>query len=64
MDEGVYVPTPGQGGSVGAGQSFTILNFVQRNSLGLGTDTLVPTLEIHRHKLVLQPYLLMIFGDL
>ena len=43
MDEGVFVPTPGQGGSVGAGQSFTILNFVQRNSLGLGTDTLVPT---------------------
>ena len=43
MDEGVYVPTPGQGGQVGAGQSFSILNFVQRNSLGLGTDTLVPT---------------------
>jgi len=43
MDEGVYVPTPGQGGVVGAGQSFSILNFVQKNSLGKGTDTLVPT---------------------
>ena len=43
MDEGVYIPTPGQGGVVGAGQSFSILNFVQRNSLGLGTDTLIPT---------------------
>ena len=45
MDEGVYVPTPEQGGSVGAGQSFTILNFVQTNSLGKGTDTLIPTVE-------------------
>ena len=43
MDEGVYVPTPGQGGVVGAGQSFSIVNFVQSNSLGIGTDTLVPT---------------------
>ena len=43
QDEGVYVPIPGQGGVVGAGQSFSIINFVQRNSLGLGTDTLVPT---------------------
>tara|TARA_B100000927_G_scaffold58835_1_gene45678 strand:- start:2075 stop:4843 length:2769 start_codon:yes stop_codon:yes gene_type:complete len=43
MDEGVYVPIPGQGGQVGAGQSFTILNFVQSNSLGIGTDTLIPT---------------------
>ena len=43
MDEGVYVPTPGQGGVVGAGQSFSILNFSQTNSLGIGTDTLVPT---------------------
>jgi len=43
QDEGVYVPIPGQGGVVGAGQSFSILNFVQKNSLGKGTDTLVPT---------------------
>ena len=43
MDESVFVPTPAQGGAVGAGQSFTILNFIQNNSLGLGTDTLVPT---------------------
>ena len=43
QDEGVYVPTPGQGGQVGAGQSFSILNFEQTNSLGKGTDTLVPT---------------------
>ena len=43
MDEGVYVPTPGQGGVVGAGQSFSIVNFVQSNSRGIGTDTLVPT---------------------
>ena len=37
MDEGVYVPTPADGGVVGAGQSFTILDFVQTNSLGVGT---------------------------
>ena len=43
MDEDVFIPTPGQGGAVGAGQSFTILNFVQLNSLGDGTDTLIPT---------------------
>ena len=29
--------------TVGAAQSFTTINFVQRNSLGLGTDTLRPT---------------------
>ena len=37
QDEGVFVPT------VGAAQSFTTLNFAQRNSLGQGTDTLIPT---------------------
>ncbi len=37
QDEGVFVPT------VGAAQSFTTLNFVQQNSLGQGTDTLIPT---------------------
>jgi len=37
QDEGNYIPT------VGAAQSFSTLNFVQVNSLGLGTDTLVPT---------------------
>ena len=43
MDEDVYIPTPSQGGQVGAGQSFTILNFRQTNSGGQGTDTLIPT---------------------
>ena len=37
QDEGTFVPT------VGAAQSFTVLNFVQRNSDGQGTDTLIPT---------------------
>ena len=37
QDEGTFIPT------VGAAQSFTILNFVQRNSFGQGTDTLIPT---------------------
>ena len=37
MDEGVFVPGPG------AAQTFSILNFVQTNSLGIGTDTLIPT---------------------
>ena len=36
QDEGVYIPI------VGAAQSFTVLNFVQINSLGLGTDTIIP----------------------
>ena len=43
MDESVYVPTPAQGGQVGAGQSFSVINFVERNSLGFGTDTTVVT---------------------
>ena len=43
MDEGIFVPTPDQGGSAGAAQTFSILNFVQTNSLGIGTDTLIPT---------------------
>ena len=37
QDEGVFVP------AVGAAQSFTTLNFVQTNSGGIGTDTLIPT---------------------
>lgn len=36
QDEGVYIPT------VGAAQSFTVLNFTQINSLGAGTDNIVP----------------------
>jgi len=36
QDEGVYIPI------VGAAQSFTALNFKQINSLGLGTDTIIP----------------------
>ena len=45
MDESVYVPAgssfvPGQ---IGAGQSFSVINFVERNSLGFGTDTTVVT---------------------
>ena len=43
MDEDIYVPTPAQGGTPGTGQLFTILNFKQLNSLGDGTDTLIPT---------------------
>lgn len=39
QDEGTFVPT------VGAAQSFTVLNFVQRNSDGQGTDTLIPTAQ-------------------
>ena len=37
QDEGTYIP------SAGAAASFSTLNFVQDNSLGVGTDTLVPT---------------------
>jgi len=39
QDEGTFIPT------VGAAQSFTVLNFVQRNSEGQGTDTLIPTAQ-------------------
>ena len=39
QDEGTFVPT------VGAAQSFTVLNFVQKNSEGQGTDTLIPTAQ-------------------
>mgnify|MGYP001284310662 CR=1 FL=1 len=36
QDEGTYIP------QVGAAQSFTVLNFVQLNSGGIGTDTIIP----------------------
>jgi hypothetical protein len=36
QDEGVYIPT------TGIAQSFTALNFKQLNSLGSGTDTIIP----------------------
>jgi hypothetical protein len=36
QDEGVYIPT------TGIAQSFTALNFKQLNSLGVGTDTIIP----------------------
>lgn len=36
QDEGTYIPT------AGIAQSFTVLNFKQINSLGIGTDTLIP----------------------
>ena len=36
QDEGVFIPI------VGAAQSFTVMNYVQTNSLGLGTDTTIP----------------------
>ena len=39
QDEGLYVPI------TGIAQTFSTLNFVQRNSLGFGTDTLVPTAQ-------------------
>ena len=39
QDEGSFIPT------VGAAQSFTVLNFVQQNSNGQGTDTLIPTAQ-------------------
>ena len=39
QDQGVFVPTND------LAQSFAALNFVQRNSLGLGTDTLIPVVN-------------------
>ena len=39
QNDGIYVP------SVGAAQSFTVLNFVQRNSFGQGTDTIEATAQ-------------------
>ena len=39
QDEGVDIPI------VGTAQTFSQINFVQKNSLGLGTDTLVPTAQ-------------------
>jgi hypothetical protein len=39
QDEGVYIPT------TGIAQSVTTLNFKQLNSLGVGTDTIIPILN-------------------
>ena len=39
QDQGVFIPTND------LAQAFAALNFVQRNSLGLGTDTLIPVVN-------------------
>ena len=44
QDEGIYLPI----GQVGIAQTFDTLNFVQRNSLGIGSDTFTSQLEIAR----------------
>ena len=36
QDEGVYIPNPG------TAQTFSVMNYVQLNSLGFGTDTTIP----------------------
>ena len=36
QDEGVYIPNPG------TAQTFSVMNYVQINSLGFGTDTTIP----------------------
>ena len=36
QDDGIYIPI------VGAAQSFTVLNFTEVNSLGIGTTTIIP----------------------
>ena len=42
QDEGVFISNDPFNSLVGAAQSFTALNFVQINSQGTGTDTLIP----------------------
>jgi cytoskeletal protein CcmA (bactofilin family) len=39
QDESIFIPTSN------LAQSFAVLNFIQENSLGLGTDTLVPAVN-------------------
>ena len=36
QDEGTYIPNPG------TAQTFSVMNYVQINSLGVGTDTIIP----------------------
>ena len=43
QDEGQFLPTDENQQTIGAAVSFSTINFVQRNSLGKGTDTLRPT---------------------
>ena len=43
QDEGSFLPTDINHNPIGAAQSFSTINFVQSNSLGIGTDTLRPT---------------------
>tara|TARA_Y100000992_G_scaffold302714_1_gene278759 strand:+ start:4850 stop:9154 length:4305 start_codon:yes stop_codon:yes gene_type:complete len=44
-EEGILLQNEGVEVPVGLAQTFTTLNFVQENSLGLGTDTLVATAQ-------------------
>ena len=39
QDQGVFIPTND------LAQAFAAINFVQSNSLGVGTDTLIPTVN-------------------
>ena len=52
QDEGRYISSSTDPANpyVGAAQSFTVLNFRQINSLGLGTDTLIPIADVGNPK--------------
>ena len=47
QDEGIYLSNDPNNPTVGAAQSFTVFNFKQINSLGLGTDTLIPVPDVN-----------------
>jgi len=62
QDEGVYISNDPNNPLVGAAQSFTVLNFTNINSLGVGIDNAVPTADPSNPNLITRIQLKDLWG--
>ena len=62
QDEGVYISNDPNNPLVGAAQSFTVLNFTNINSLGIGTTNAVPTADPSNPNLIARIQLKDLWG--
>jgi len=62
QDEGVYISNDPNNPLVGAAQSFTVLNFTNINSLGIGTTNAVPTADPNNPNLIARIQLKDLWG--
>ena len=63
QDEGVYISNDPNDPLVGAAQSFTVLNFTNVNSLGVGTDNAVPIADPNNPNLIARIQLKDLWGS-